>query len=94
MAKRTLSCVVSEILKKRRTKQLTAHEIAQIIVDTEHEFVQKKIKKTKKTDKVLVFQLMSEIGAQYHALQQCNVHKTTSRPCKYFFKAPAKKSAK
>ena len=106
--KKTLHDIVAEIVAKNKRKQFTAHEIADIIVKTEHEFVAKKTKRTMKTDKELVFQLMSEIGAQYPKLHRQNVSKTDDRPCKYFYqkqsaakeqavvkeKAPAKAKAK
>lgn len=106
--KRTLHVIVAEMLAKNKRKQFTAHEIADMIVKTEHEFVAKKIKRTLKSDKELVFQLMSEIGAQYPKLQRQNIAKTADRPCKYFYqkqtaakeqavvkeKAPAKAKAK
>ena len=90
--KRTLNTIVAEILTKRKPKQFTAHEIAEIIVKTEHEFCEKKIKRTGKTDKMLVFQLMSEIGAQYPKMKVDYIAKTDTRPTKYFYKKPAAKA--
>ena len=90
--KPTLTVIVADILKKKG-KKLTARELADIIAETEHEFVANKTKKTGKTEKVLVFQLMSEIGAQYYKLQMLGVHKTEDRPAKYWYKAPAASKA-
>ena len=85
---KTLTVIVAEILKKQG-KKWTARELADFIVKTEHEFVANKTKKTGKTEKVLVFQLMSEIGAQYYKLQMLGVRKTEDRPARYWYKAPA-----
>ena len=92
--KKTLHGIVGEILKKNKKKQLTAHQLADLIVKTEPEFCAKKTKKTGKTEKVLTFQLMSEIGAQFYAIQQHDIARTDDRPAKYYYKAPAKKAAK
>ena len=91
---KTLTEIVVEILKKKKGAKLTGHEIAEVIVKTEPEFIAKKVKRTQKTEKVLLFQLMSEIGAQYHKLSTLNVTKTEDRPAKYYYKAPARKEAK
>ena len=84
--KRTLIIIVAEILTKRKGERMTGRQLAELIVKTEREFVAKKIKKTGKTEKVLVFQLMSEIGAQYHAIKQYSIYKTRLRPCKYYYR--------
>lgn len=84
--KRTLNMIVADILIQRKEEKMTGRQLAELIVKTEHEFVAKKIKKTGKTEKVLVFQLMSEIGAQYPKIKQYSISKTHSRPCKYYFR--------
>ena len=88
--KRTLACIVCGLLEKNKRKQFTSHEIAEMIVKTEPDFVAKKTKRTQKTDKELVWQLMSEIGAQYLKMRRMNVVKTADRPAKYFYQKPAK----
>ena len=87
--KRTLVLIVADIVAQNKTKKFTSRELAEIIVKTEPEFCAKKIKKTKKKDKILVFQLMAEIGAQYPKMKAHNVTKTQKRPQKYYYKAPA-----
>jgi len=87
--RRTLACIVSDIVAKNKRKQFTARELAEIIVKTEHDFVIKKIERTLKTDKELVWQLMSEIGAQSLKFQRYNIGKNTQRPQKYFYQKAA-----
>ena len=90
--KRTLGVIVSEYLTRHKTKQLTSRQLAEMVVKTEHEFVAKKVKKTEKEDKALVFQLMSEISAQYPAFKKYHIGKTTERPYKYYYQKPAVKA--
>ena len=84
--KKTLNIIVAEILTQRKEEKMTSRQLAELIVKTEREFISRKIKKTGKTEKVLVFQLMSEIGAQYPKIKQYSISKTHSRPCKYYFR--------
>ncbi len=91
--------IVSELVAKNKRKQFTAHELADLIIKTEPEFCNKKMKKTICcTKELLVPQFMSEIGAQYPKMQFYNVGKTTTKPQKYFYKksdivVPALKAA-
>ncbi len=87
--KRTLIMIVADIVAKNKKKQYTAHELAELIVKTEREFVEKKIAKTRKTEKILVYQLMSEIGAQFPKMIGYNVAKSEDRPQRYFYKKNA-----
>ena len=93
--KRTLNTIIADILTQHNNDKFSAHDLAEIIVKTEHEFVNKKIKRTKKTGQVLVFQLMSEIGAQYPKLRiNFPVARTKTRPVKYFYKPKLQKAVK
>lgn len=87
--KRTLGVIVGDILEKHQGKKLSGHDIAEIIVKTEREFVAKKVKRTGKEDKVLVFQLMSEIGSQAPKMKRYCVNVTSTKPIKYFYKKTA-----
>ena len=91
--RRTLIVIVSEIVTKNKTKRFTCRELAELIAKTERAFCAKKIKKTKKKNKELVFQLMSEIGAQSSKMKRLNVGKTRKRPQKYYYKEPVIRKA-
>ena len=84
--------IVADVVAGDKRKQFTAHEIAAIIMEKEREFCTKKIERTGKTEKVLLFQLMSEIGAQYPKMVRYNVGQTATRPFKYFYKKPLTKT--
>ena len=93
--KRTLNMIVGDVVAANKRKQFTAHEIAEIIIKKEREFITRKIERTGKTEKVLLFQLMSEIGAQYPKMARYNVGHSSTRPFKYFYqKAVPTASAK
>jgi len=87
--KRTLNMIVGDIVAKNKGKKFSCHELAEMVVKTEPEFVKRKIEKTGKEDKVLVFQLMSEIGAQFPMMKPFFVVKTTTKPTRYFYKKTA-----
>ena len=84
--KRTLNMIVAEILTQRKGEKWTGRELAEFIVKNEHEFIAKKVKKTGKKEKVLVFQLMSEIGAQFPKIKQYSITKSRTRPCTYYYR--------
>ena len=83
--------VVEDFLAKNKRKQYTAHEIAEGIMKVETEFCARKMQKTGKTEKILLFQLMSEIAGQYPKLLAFNIGRTEFKPFKYFYKVRAKK---
>jgi len=84
--KKTLNMIVVEILTKNKKRMYTVHELADVIVKTEPEFCKRKMEKTGKTEKILLFQLMSEIGAQFPKIIAEDVARTETRPQKYFYK--------
>ena len=84
--KKTLNMIVIDILTKNKKRMFTVHELANAIVKTEPEFCKRKMEKTGKTEKVLLFQLMSEIGAQFPKMVAEDVARTETRPQKYFYK--------
>jgi len=95
--------IVAEIVANNKRRQFTAHELAEVIMKTESEFCERKMKRTGKTEKVLLFQLMSEIGAQYPKMINFDVGQTSTRPFRYFYEKkpkfvpqvePAKETAK
>ena len=90
--RKTLGMIVADILTKNKRKKLTSHQLAEMIIKTEREYIARKIKKTEKEDKALFFQLMSEISAQYPAYKKYNIAKTTERPFKYYYQKPAAKA--
>ena len=94
--RKTLSVIAADILSKKKGQKLTGHQLAEVIMKTESDFINRKIKKTGKTEKFLLFQLMSEIGAQYYSLSKNGVAKTSTRPTKYYYKgkAAARKTSK
>lgn len=84
--KKTLNKIVVDILKNNIGKSLTARELAEIIVEKEHEFCQNKMKNTtKKTEKELIRQLAAEIGAHYPQMEKYNISRTADRPRKLFY---------
>lgn len=84
--KKTLNMIVVDILTKNKKRIFTVHELADAIVKTEPEFCKRKMEKTGKTEKILLFQLMSEIGAQFPKMIAEDVARTETRPQKYFYK--------
>ena len=92
--KRTLGMVVEDFLAKNKKKQYTAHEIAEGVMKVETEFCAKKMQKTGKTEKVLLFQLMSEIAGQYPKMIAFNIGRTEFKPFKYFYKVNNSRFAK
>ena len=82
--------IVADIVAGNKRRQFTAHEIAEIIMKKETDFCLRKIKRTGKTEKILLFQLMSEIGAQYPKMINYDVGQTETRPFKYFYQKKTK----